>query len=197
MKYILIIGLALGISSMSCQRASTFTPSVDTAANASVTPEREQQLPTSTGVVNGRALTDPVFIMEAASNSLLQISLGRTALEKATNAEVKKFAQMMIDHHSKEDSELKAIASEIGTNLTLTLLPQHQRVVDKLSELHGKKFEEEYMEEMEAIHEQQVATYEVMSNSAQTVRVKAYAIRMLPLLRTHLFEADRVEDIVD
>lgn len=204
MKKLWTIGLAVCMGGAGCQSASNFTPSVDTASQASgstaavpALAEGQQSLPASSMVVNGRSITDPEFFMETASNSLMQVSLGRMAQEKATHPEVKKFAQMMIDHHSKAYTEMKAIAAEVSINLPMTLLPMHQAMVDKLSKLTGKDFDEEYMEEMEEMHEKDVTLYEVASNGAQTIRVKAYAIRTLPQLRTHLFEADRVEDLVD
>ncbi len=190
-----MIGVAASLATMSCS-SSTFTPSADTAARTTAT-NTGQQVPTSTTVVNGRTVSDPEFLMETYSNSLLQVALARTALVKATHPEVRKYAQTMLDHHSKALMEFNAIAADLNVSLGLTMLPMHQAAVDKLAAQSAKDIDEEYMEEMEARHEQEVALYTAASNGAQTVKIKAYTIRTLPVLRVHLREADRIENLVD
>jgi putative membrane protein len=52
---------------------------------------------------------DRKFIMEAAHGGMMEVSLGRTAVDKATNTNVKQFAQRMIDDHSKANAELQQL----------------------------------------------------------------------------------------
>jgi putative membrane protein len=61
--------------------------------------------------------TDRKFVMEAAQGGMEEVSLGHMAVDKATNPDVKQFAQRMIDDHSKANSELMALASQKGVNL--------------------------------------------------------------------------------
>ena len=61
--------------------------------------------------------SDRKFVTEAAHGGMMEVNLGHTAVDKATNPDVKQFAQRMIDDHSKANSELMALASQKGVNL--------------------------------------------------------------------------------
>jgi putative membrane protein len=55
---------------------------------------------------------DTDFAIEAADGGMLEVELGKVAQQKASSAEVKKFAQMMVDDHTKANDELKALAAQ-------------------------------------------------------------------------------------
>ncbi|MBC3540862.1 DUF4142 domain-containing protein [Rufibacter sediminis] len=143
-----------------------------------------------------RSITEATFLMEAASSGLMEVQLGKLALERSANSDVKKFAQMLVDHHSKANQELMSLASGMNVTLSTTLLPMHQELVDELSKLTGSAFDKKYIDKIEDVHESDIALYDVVSNGAQTTSVKAFAIRALPVLRIHEHEADKLESQV-
>jgi putative membrane protein len=61
--------------------------------------------------------SDRKFVMEAAHGGMMEVALGRTAVDKATNSDVKQFAQRMVDDHSKANAELQQLASQKGITL--------------------------------------------------------------------------------
>jgi putative membrane protein len=147
-------------------------------------------------MVGTRTITESSFLMEAASSSMMEVQLGRLALERSAHPEVKKFGQMMVDHHTKSNQELTSIAAGMNVTLPTSLLPEHQQLVDKLSMLTGTAFDDVYMDEIENAHERDIALFEVVSNTAPTTSVRAFAIRTLPVLRTHEHHADELENKV-
>src|SRR3954467_14171897 len=54
------------------------------------------------------------FAKDAAEGGKAEVELGRLVSEKGSNADVKKFAQMMVDDHTKANSELEQLASKKG-----------------------------------------------------------------------------------
>ncbi|WP_188558825.1 DUF4142 domain-containing protein [Hymenobacter glacieicola] len=142
-------------------------------------------------------MQDPVFLMTAASSNLLEIQMGQMAAQKAANADVKKFGQMMVDHHTRATQELKTVATPLGVTLPQTMMPVHQAMADKLMAKSGKDFDEEYMDAMETAHKMDVAMFEVKSNAAETPTVKAFATKTLPMLRSHEKLASELEKKVD
>jgi putative membrane protein len=60
---------------------------------------------------------DRKFITEAAHGGMMEVHLGHMAVDKATNPDVKQFAQRMVDDHSRANSELMALASQKGITL--------------------------------------------------------------------------------
>src|SRR6185503_9830899 len=61
----------------------------------------------------------PDFVTKAAASDMFEVAIGRVAAQKATNPEVKKFARMMVDAHTKSTDALKAAIAASGQTLTL------------------------------------------------------------------------------
>ncbi len=57
---------------------------------------------------------DTEFMNEAASGGMMEVELGQLAANKAVSADVKKFAKMMVDDHTKANNELKSLADSKG-----------------------------------------------------------------------------------
>lgn len=142
-------------------------------------------------------MQDPVFLLTTASSNLLELQAGKLAAQQATNADVKKFAQMMVDHHTEATQQLQAVATPLGVKPSQTLMPVHQAMLDRLQAKTGKDFDEEYMDLMETAHQLDIAMFEVKSKAAETPAVQSFATKTLPMLRSHQTMADNIEKQVD
>jgi len=142
-------------------------------------------------------MKDPVFLMNAASSNLLELQAAKMATQQSTNADVKKFAQMMISHHTRATQDLKAVAKPLGVTLPQIMMPVHQAMVDRLTKKTGKDFDEAYMDLMETAHKMDIAMFEVKSKAAETPAVQTFATKTLPMLRSHHSMADTTEDKAD
>ncbi|WP_345166036.1 DUF4142 domain-containing protein [Nibribacter koreensis] len=154
----------------------------------------------STGMLDAETIAnmdDATFMMTAASSNMLEIQAGKLAAQNASNAEVKRFAQMMVDHHTKANQEQMSIASQMNVQLPTVLMPMHQTMLDKLNNKTGKDFDEAYMDMMEVAHKMDIALFEAKSNNAQAPTVKAFATKTLPMLKSHQDMATKIEDQVD
>ncbi|WP_210490093.1 DUF4142 domain-containing protein [Rufibacter aurantiacus] len=167
---------------------------VGTSADAYVAPGTTSTVAgTGTMRYGTRNITEATFLTEAASSSMMEVQLGKLALERSANSEVKRLAQTLVDHHTKGSQELTSIASGMNLTLPTALLPEHQKLVDELSKLTGSEFDRKYIDKIEDAHESDIALFDVVSNAAPTTTVKAFAIRTLPMLRIHEHEADELE----
>jgi len=117
---------------------------------------------------------------------MAEVELGRMASTKAQNAEVKKFAQMMVTDHSKANDELKSLASKKNITLPTSPTGEHQSVVQELQGKSGAEFDKAYIDDMLEDHEKDVAEFEKQSQSNPDADVKAFAAKTLPTLRKHL-----------
>jgi putative membrane protein len=142
-------------------------------------------------------MQDPVFLLNAASSNMLEIQAGQLASKNATNPDVKKFAQMMVDHHTKATQQLKSVATPLGVTMPQTMMPVHQAMADRLMSKTGKDFDEEYMDLMETAHKMDIAMFEVKSKAADSPTVQAFATKTLPMLRSHHTMAGDIEKNVD
>jgi putative membrane protein len=126
------------------------------------------------------------FMAEAASGGMTEVELGKIASSKAQNAEVKKFAEMMVNDHTKANDELKALA--VKKNITLPTTPnaKHQSTIQKFQSMSGAEFDKAYVDDMLEDHEKDVAEFEKQSQSNPDADVKAFAAKTLPTLKKHL-----------
>lgn len=129
---------------------------------------------------------DLAFMNDAAPGGMAEVELGKLAVSKSTNADVKAFAQKMIDDHSKAGDELKALAAQKKVTLSLELLPAHKQLMEKLSKSSGADFDKAYVMAMVEAHEKDVAAFENVSKTAADADVKAFATKTLPTLKMHL-----------
>ncbi len=70
---------------------------------------------------------DLAFINDAGPGGVAEVELGRLAVEKAASAEVKQFAQQMIEDHSKAGEKLKTLASQKKVTLSPEILRRPNR----------------------------------------------------------------------
>ena len=140
----------------------------------------------NTNAVNANVSGGDTFLTEAASGGMTEVELGKIASSKAQNAEVKKFAEMMVTDHSKANDELKALAATKKVTLPTTPIAKHQSVIQKLQGLSGAEFDKAYVDDMLEDHEKDVAEFEKQSQSNPDADVKAFAAKTLPTLKKHL-----------
>jgi putative membrane protein len=118
-------------------------------------------------------------------------------MQKASNADVRKYAQMMVNHHTQATQQLKAVAAPLGVQMPTVMMPVHQAMADQLQGKSGKNFDETYMDMMETAHKMDIAMFEVKSKAAETPNVQSFATQTLPMLRSHYEMANSLEKKVD
>ena len=126
------------------------------------------------------------FWTEAAVGGMAEVELGKIASTKAENAEVKRFAQMMIADHSKANDELKSLAAKKNISLPTTLDAKHRSTIDRLEAMSGTAFDRAYVDEMVEDHEADVQAFEKQSQDNTDADAKAFAAKTLPTLQKHL-----------
>jgi putative membrane protein len=140
---------------------------------------------TQTGMA-GMSSRDREFLMDAAMSGLVEVELGRIAAQQGTSDAVKQFGQMMVDHHTKANTELMSLASSKGITLPTSLDEKHQQDVTKLSGMSGAEFDRAFAKRMLKDHEKAVSDFEKESTRGTDPDVKALAGKALPTLQEHL-----------
>lgn len=135
---------------------------------------------------------DQKFAMEAARGGMAEVELGRLAQQKASNADVKQFAQRMVDDHSKANDQLKAAAEKAGITLPTDAGPKHQAMMSRLQGLSGDAFDREYMKHMVQDHKKDVSEFQKQANSGSESNLKEFAQSTLPTLQEHLRMAQEI-----
>ena len=147
------------------------------------------QQPTTAGgerPMAGGAAPDAAFITKAAQASMAEVELGKLALEKAGSEAVKKFAQRMVDDHTKANDELKTLARNKNFTLPDGPDPNLKAIQTRLSNLSGPSFDRAYIQTMIANHRKAVSDFRLASKASKDADVKGWAAKTLPTLEDHL-----------
>ncbi len=157
----------------------------DTASSQAIVKTEPAQTPTDRGdqVVTGG---DLAFLNDAAPGGMAEIALGRLAVERTVNPEVKRFAERVIADHSKAGEELQQLAQRKQVTLPADVNPRHKEVLAQLSQLNGAAFDREYVNAMIANHVKDVTAFESVAKGAVDADVKDFATKTLPTLKAHL-----------
>lgn len=125
-----------------------------------------------------------VFVQKAALDGLAEVELGKVALDKSDNTEVREFARRMIADHSKANEELTAIAKQKGISTPARLDAERQNLVNLLEQKDGAAFDAEYSRHMNMDHGKAIALFEAASKS-QDKDLADFARKTLPTLKEH------------
>jgi putative membrane protein len=137
-------------------------------------------------------VTDSAFVAMAASGGLAEVRLGELAQQKGASAQVKQFGRQMVTDHTAANKQLTSAAQSSGMTPPTTLMPKHQKMVDKLSKLSGKEFDTAYMGMMVKDHAEETGLFQQQSKSGQAEALRQLAAQTLPKLQQHLSMAKQV-----
>jgi len=136
---------------------------------------------------------DSQFIKEAEQDNIKERSIGRVVAQKSTNKDVKGYAQMLVDDHTKALNKLVDLMKDNGMPQPAGLPEAKHEAEAKLSSLNGPAFDREFVNSMVQDHQKAVAKFEQEQNTAQNQSVKDYAKDILPKLREHLKKAEDLQ----
>ena len=170
----------VGICGLAAQQSSD--PSNSSSANRMSTAKASA----------GETMADTKFMKEAAQGGMAEVALGQLAVEKASNADVKKFGQRMVDDHSKANDKLKQLASEKNVALPQDLNAKDKATKASLEKLSGEQFDQAYMKDMVKDHKKDVSDFRRESKAAHDPDVKQFAADTLPILEEHLKQAESI-----
>lgn len=143
------------------------------------------------GGADAQAMKDKLFLREAAQGGAAEIQLGQLALQKTTNAAVKKFAQRMIDDHRAITQSLKPFADELGV-ITPRPTRMDQQEYDRLNALAPSDFDREYVADMVKDHHKDLQEFMLEAESATDADLKETVARGQIMIARHTRMADKL-----
>jgi len=157
------------------------------------------------------------WVNDIAMHNMAEIELGKLAGERASNAQVKQYGQMMVKDHTMAGNELK---QAVGTQVQVQeqMDQKHRDLAEKLRGMQGMEFDREYLNAMVDGHEEVKGMLEDRAREANntgatansgtttsttttdTVQLEAavnqWAARTLPKVEQHLQQAEQLRDRV-
>ena len=122
----------------------------------------------------------------------MEVQLGQTAQQKASSAAVKELGKKIEQDHTQAGTELAALAKAKNVPLPADAGGE-KAMMDKMSSLSGTAFDKAYTKAMVRDHKKDVKEFEREAANGIDSDVKAFAAKMLPILREHLRMAEGLE----
>ena len=128
---------------------------------------------------------DELFARKAAAAGMDEIAAGKLAQQRASDEQVRQFAQRMVEDHGKAGEELRRIASGQGITLPEKLDKSAEKDIDRLTKLNGAAFDKAYMKHNVGAHKTAVKDFGKEAGSGKDEALKRFAAQTLPMLKEH------------
>ena len=155
------------------------TPSNNNPGGSPSTPRGENS-------PNSLSSRDSNFVMQAAQTGMLEVQLGRLAVQRGSSPGVKRYGQEMVEEHTQKNQELMQLAMQKGQEVPRAMSSQNKALIDRISGLSGTSFDAAYKQAMIDSHNQAIALFQAQSQQGQDPELKAWAAQTLPNLQAHL-----------
>jgi putative membrane protein len=133
------------------------------------------------------------FLSKALQDGLAEIHVCQLALQRTGSDDVRRFAERMIQDHTRTDQEITQLASRKGVQLPQDVSEKQKLTYDALSKLSGASLDKEFMDHNVSDHEGDVKDFQEQVEKGTDADVKAFASKTLQMLEMHLQMSKEVD----
>lgn len=166
-------------------------PETETTGTAQAAPSQTATASATTTASTGGSVANMVpadkeFVASAGASGLFEVQAANLVVKNGSSPDVNAFALRMVADHSRANDELRQLATIKGVVVPAELADPHADVIEELTPLTGEELDRAYMQHMMETHQRDVAEFERAAVTAQDQDVRAFAEKMLPVLKEHL-----------
>lgn len=133
------------------------------------------------------------YISKAGAGDMWEIESSKALLAKSTNADVKAFAQMMIDNHGKSTAKVKAAATAAKIDVAAPKLDaDQQKMLDEIKGADAAGIDTVYLAHQTTAHDAALALHKAYAASGDTPALKKAAAEIVPVVETHRAELTKL-----
>lgn len=136
---------------------------------------------------------DHTFLRQAAIGGMAEVDLARLAEQKSGSDAVKRFAQRMVQDHTKANDRLAALAKARDVPLPKTPDEEHRAMRAALEKARGADFDRTYLQGQIIDHQKTAQLLSYQIGSGQDVELKSFAADILPTVLEHLRMAQALQ----
>jgi len=131
------------------------------------------------------------FANMVAASDRFEIESGRLAASKASSAEVKSFAQMLVTDHQKSSAELKTVASQSSPAIVPDdeIDPEKQGMLGMLQSANGADFDRQFIDQQIAAHEKALSLLQNYAAAGDNEALRGFATKAATVVQGHLDKA--------
>lgn len=136
------------------------------------------------------------FADKAAQANMAEIETAKLAVQRASNPDVKAFAQMIVDDHMKAGEALTSAVTTASLSPPPTVLDEfHMRRLNDINEDDGDEdFDSDFINMQIDMHDDAIDLFEDYAQDGQAEALKSFAASTLPSLQAHKTKAEQIRD---
>jgi putative membrane protein len=185
----------LGAASTAAVAQTTESTSRQATGERTMTSERSMEEHSMDRHRGGEQISAEEFVKKAGAGGAAEVELSKLASSKATDPEVKAFAQQMVTDHTKTNKELMAAAQAKGIEVPKDPNLLHKGMAEKFKRQSADRdFDHDFMQQMVRDHKANVELFQTAANDTTLdPTFRAVAQKALPTLEQHLEHAQQLE----
>jgi len=139
---------------------------------------------------------DKLFLQEVSYSNHAEIIEGGIAVANGNLDTVKAFGNMMIADHSPAQAELESLAGRLDFDIPSTPDTAHQSRAVLLQSLSGNVFDTTYIGGQVRDHKYTISIFDEELQYGNNLEIINYANKYLPMIQSHLKEAQDIDDLL-
>lgn len=136
---------------------------------------------------------DRVWLKHVGQADLAEIATGNLAQQKGTSEGVKALGAMLVTDHTQHLQQVQAVAGQVGAPVPTAPAPWQQWQATVLASLSGTAFDQGWASAQVADHLTNIDETQDEIAGGCNRAVRALAAATLPVLQTHLAEAQKLD----
>jgi putative membrane protein len=149
--------------------------------------------PIAPAAAPGAPTDAPGYIAKAGAGDLWEIESSKALLAKSARADVKKFAEMMIDHHGKSTAKVKAAAAAASVTVSPPVLDAAQQAsLREIKDADAATIDGVYLRHQQTAHDAALALHRAYATNGDTANLKTAASEIVPVVEQHIAELQKL-----
>lgn len=133
------------------------------------------------------------FLALAGAGDLYEMESSRLVLETTSDPDVRRFAQMMIEHHAKTSQDAAKAARTAGLEPAPPMLDAPKAaMIAALEGYDGVERDRLYLTQQHTAHKEALGLQKTYAESGDTPQLRAAARTTASIIETHLAQLDRL-----
>ncbi|MGE5537084.1 MAG: DUF4142 domain-containing protein [Gemmatimonas sp.] len=155
---------------------------------------QQQQRTQPPAAMPGQKISTSDYVQNQARGDMFEIQAGQVALQKAQNADVKRFAQQMIDDHTQSTQKLQAALKSGNVKVTppTSLDSRHSEALTQLKNAPAGSFDQAYLQSQVQGHREMLALNQAYSQTGDNSSLKQFSAQVTPVIQQHLSELQQM-----
>ena len=134
-----------------------------------------------------QTMSSTTYVMKAGAGDLFERDSSRLVLQSTTNADLKRFAQMMVTDHTNSTADVKKAALKAGVRpKPPKLTPAQTRNLVALRAARGPDRDTLYISQQKMAHQDALALHQNEAANGRAKPLQMTALKIVPVVQHHI-----------